>query len=851
MRKSKQFLSLFLAAILMLTLLPCIAAAKEDQLYAYPDYDPKIDRCYDYEVTVTQNEQTVPLTVYDCGNSATLLGARTRRPDLHRRFCEFAFLGSAVTVNIKVKRDFEFFSVIPGAKQFPVVCKDGVISVTVSNPDEVFAVRLNGDDNTILSVFADRPEDSSYAEASPSVLVIDTPWAEMSSGTTLVLDGKTSFEKSQKDGKTLLTPVSDTLHPATAVYVAPGCVLNARICTQAPGVKIYGHGAVLDPFSNLFAADIRTAESPFFILFGTPDCSISDIKLLDAQHYTLTLGWQCDRSVIAHIKILAATMCTDGISIFESKDVSASGNFLYPGDNAIVFGGNCDNCTFENTVIGTTCAAFFPQSSIPGTVTFRDSYVFRCDEGCVNNWYGATGDGASIENIVFDGLDCTDVTALPWLFHSQNQGSPQKKFTFRNTVINTPRGTAYLSVPANGTAVLLGNAAGETYPSGGYDLYFENLMIGGTPVRSKEELTCSMPEDAAQMHFSQLESSAINPLPVTVQANYNYPYKLLLGKSETFLPGCPQESGSELLLPAAILQKLALAKKISPVTVDGKDFVRLSDLQSAGVVAKYDRNAGVISMQDPACRTENLLAEKSDAFSRWTEMICYETDLSAAKEGSGIVYQTDVPSENSAAGMKCFVTDEIKRNGNSSYLLTFRAKTTAGAAQKANVTLGAFPSELGSIRKPVTISGMWSTYTFTFDLTQLDLDKVTDLYLSIGNNGTKDFSVQLTDLMLVDQNAPEEPAACDHTQSEQQPSCTADAVCSVCGATLSATGHSDKNGDGACDTCGAKFGESPAPACGHLCHAENGFSKLLWKIVNFFNRLFGINRYCPCGKAHY
>ena len=38
MRKSKQFLSLFLAAILMLTLLPCIAAAKEDQLYAYPDY---------------------------------------------------------------------------------------------------------------------------------------------------------------------------------------------------------------------------------------------------------------------------------------------------------------------------------------------------------------------------------------------------------------------------------------------------------------------------------------------------------------------------------------------------------------------------------------------------------------------------------------------------------------------------------------------------------------------------------------------------------------------------------------------------------------------------------------------
>ena len=216
-------------------------------------------------------------------------------------------------------------------------------------------------------------------------------------------------------------------------------------------------------------------------------------------------------------------MCTDGISVFESQSINANGNYIYPGDNAVVFGGNCGGSVFENNIIGSTCAAFFPQSSIQGTVTFRNSYIFRCDEGCVNNWYGASGDGSLIENIVFDGLDCTDVISLPWLLCSYNQGTPQKNFTFKNVSVTAPRGTPYITEPSDGTAVIIG-AESEEYPSSGYSIGFENLFVDGNPVSSQSHLGCSIPEGAAQLSFTVPGSSTINPAPETHSANYIFPY---------------------------------------------------------------------------------------------------------------------------------------------------------------------------------------------------------------------------------------------------------------------------------------------------------------------------------------
>ncbi|MCM1363989.1 MAG: leucine-rich repeat domain-containing protein [Faecalibacterium sp.] len=92
-----------------------------------------------------------------------------------------------------------------------------------------------------------------------------------------------------------------------------------------------------------------------------------------------------------------------------------------------------------------------------------------------------------------------------------------------------------------------------------------------------------------------------------------------------------------------------------------------------------------------------------------------------------------------------------------------------------------------------------------------------------------------------------------------QPECTKEGekvyTCSVCGDTytepIPATGHTDNNNDGKCDVCDSDIGTSdPSDTCDHICH-KGGFVGFIYKIVRLFWKLFGINKTCSCGVAHY
>ncbi len=61
-------------------------------------------------------------------------------------------------------------------------------------------------------------------------------------------------------------------------------------------------------------------------------------------------------------------------------------------------------------------------------------------------------------------------------------------------------------------------------------------------------------------------------------------------------------------------------------------------------------------------------------------------------------------------------------------------------------------------------------------------------------------------------------------------------------------GH-DFNKDGICTRCSAHKDGEGAHSC--LCHKTNWFMKLIYKIVRFFWKLFGINKVCSCGATHY
>lgn len=76
--------------------------------------------------------------------------------------------------------------------------------------------------------------------------------------------------------------------------------------------------------------------------------------------------------------------------------------------------------------------------------------------------------------------------------------------------------------------------------------------------------------------------------------------------------------------------------------------------------------------------------------------------------------------------------------------------------------------------------------------------------------------------------------------------------CSVCGEVtvaqkaVSATGHTDGDKNGNCDVCG----EEVESHCDCICH-KSGFMGFIYLILRIFWKLFGTNRICACGLAHY
>ncbi|MGN1443502.1 MAG: hypothetical protein ACI4XE_06605, partial [Acutalibacteraceae bacterium] len=77
--------------------------------------------------------------------------------------------------------------------------------------------------------------------------------------------------------------------------------------------------------------------------------------------------------------------------------------------------------------------------------------------------------------------------------------------------------------------------------------------------------------------------------------------------------------------------------------------------------------------------------------------------------------------------------------------------------------------------------------------------------------------------------------------------------CSECGTVFKevqvvpATGHGDYDGDGFCDACG-KANEG---ACDCICHKNFWLMRIIYKILQFFWKLFGIGHSCACGATHY
>ena len=461
----------------------CCAFARQGAnaaLVIYPEYPAQIERDYAYRVTVVQRGgESREIPVYNhCEKSP--LAERTYGGDVNRRFCEFAFDGGPARIDIAVCEDVGSYAVFPSRLGLSHRFHDGVISVILDRPCN-FGIRLNDSDKSILSVFADAPEDPAKipAKGDPGVLFVED-WLD-------------------PPGETGILEIEP---PVREVYIAPGAVLNARLVVKTPGAFVHGRGMVLDPLSDVFRFDqTKNTRRLMVNVAGTAKgATVEDVKLIDAR--TFNFGSWADGVTFRNVKALSSMMCSDGITC-GGANLLVDGAWLYVGDNGLVISDLRDS-TFRNVAIGTSCNAIFPQHGNE-RITLENIDVFRADEGLIKNTYNGalrrdvkwdelTAGGAKRQrgpqdlqpqpqSFFIRNLSADDCVLFSRFFVGGNMGTLPKTFAFENLRIPHCTGEAHWRSigKTNGTAITIYDDPAKWLVTDNYTLAITNLWIGGRP----------------------------------------------------------------------------------------------------------------------------------------------------------------------------------------------------------------------------------------------------------------------------------------------------------------------------------------------------------------------------------
>ena len=426
----------------------------------YPDYPDAIERDDAYRVRVAQGGESRDLVVWNhCEKS--ILANRTHGGDVNRRFCEFAFDGGPVRVDIAVTEDVRCYKVFPARLGLRHSFADGVISVWLERP-LCFGIQLNDYDKSILTVIADPPEDAALIpkKGTPGVLYVDR-W----------------LDAPGRDGVLAIS------NDVREVYVAPGAVLNARPYVRSAGCRVHGRGIILDPMSNIFRCDQTKNRAHGTFSIEADDVTVEDVKLVDARSFNWI--FRANRTRMRNTKTFSSMMCSDGMSFFSGEDVTVDRCWLYVGDNALVLS-STRKLTVRDTALGTSCAAIYPQSSFRDTPVLENVSVFRSDEGVINNYYNGQGEPQKrrhqTQSVLFRNFSAVDVTQCAWIFLGRNMGRKPKNFTFVNASFPELSGhTEYKWIGGKGVAIKLTNGR-EWLDTDNYHLVFTNLFIAGKAV---------------------------------------------------------------------------------------------------------------------------------------------------------------------------------------------------------------------------------------------------------------------------------------------------------------------------------------------------------------------------------
>ncbi len=411
-----------------------------NKLIAYPEYPEKIIRDYLYTVTVTQGEKTISIPVYnECSQVNNF--TRLKGGDRSRRFCEFAFSGDPVRVDITVNDDIENYCVVPSRREYKNEVNGNTISVYIPTPDN-FVFRINNDDQTTLAIFADEPETNIPSPDDENVVYIGAGWHDFDDGRYTVPAGKT-------------------------LYLAPGAVLNALVVVDGPNTTIKGRGMIRYPF-----LDRVGRNNNYLLMMIGEDCQntvIEDIKMCDTRGFNLVF-WNSSNAYIKGLKILSNQISTDGISMWgECTGIKLDHCFIHCTDNIFVYGsGNVEGFEVKNSLVGADYAVFFPQGDT-NDGKFKNIDIFRVSGILKSN--ESWGVDRIQTGTVIEDVYCVDTVRDPYFFWLWRHQSGEKSFLFKNVAFRGDGSHQFFAKVQDGND---------------YSLTFDNVFMNGKPLTDFE-----------------------------------------------------------------------------------------------------------------------------------------------------------------------------------------------------------------------------------------------------------------------------------------------------------------------------------------------------------------------------
>ena len=688
----------------------------QTQLIKYPEYpEEAIPRDYDYFVKVTQGENTIEIPVYNRTIGSNYFISSIKDGDIHRRYAEFAFSGDPVTIEVTVNIDMDTVSVMPSSRGIDFKVNGNKITYTIDKPQTTM-VKVNDNRDTILAIFAEEPE---YEDDIPNknlstVHFYEAGFHEAENGELLLKSGE-------------------------SLYLAPGAVLKARVYVSGMGVKISGHGTLLESSPNR----TKPGEKANYMIEmnNASDVDISGIKIVDAHTFNITMT-SCSDITIHDVKVLSNQISTDGLSWWaKNENIHVYDSFWHVSDDLFVVGGNCVNSVVENCIVGCDYGIFTPTTSGEGAI-FRNIDIFRCGR-LIKVINGGAEAITTMENIFAE-----DVDSCGSLVDFQPSKDTARKYVLKNVSINGPKNTTDLISASTNKK--------------GLEVTFDNVWVNGKLVTESTRLgTAAVKNQTVTITGANDKAAAKVGIDNVKKANKYVAEKVFINslEVETEIPTVKYE-GNVYVPVKEVLKALdftnikledgkmtfeykdekyevtkgktdAVSKgnkvklSLAPVTKNGNLCVPLDFFKTVlGNDATYDEAKKRVNITNIA-HGGNLLRNgdmeqgmTSDWITRWFTPMYLSKEAHSGAFAMRIYVDENSYEPGSANGIYQDIANVVRRYGQGTYKISAWVRKTADSCNSTKISLGITPYyDPGSTKVTITPTTEWQKMEYTYKFT--------------------------------------------------------------------------------------------------------------------------------------